>query len=159
MICPSSCTSDAVIDRGAYTKQDFDARIHGKLDGLEIEGLLQSRPSASDDSAKAVFRVEAPDSLRGITVSVDGNGVVSARLGEICKSGSSLSSIADFFLPVIEMGEAYSVEKSSDASINIRVHDDECDLVYLFSPDSPFPSRITGIFREKDIDILIVGGS
>ena len=157
LICPSSCTGGAVVDRGAYTKKDFDARLYGELDGVRIEGTLQSRPSASDESAKAVFRVEAPDSLRGITVSVDKNGVVSARLGEICKSGSSIASISDFFWPVIEMGETYSVEKGSDGSVKVRVLDDDSDLVYLFSPDARFPSRITGIFKEKDVDIAIVG--
>lgn len=157
LICPSSCTSEAAIDRSAYTKKDFDARICAELDGMRIEGLLQNMPSASDDSAGAVFRVEAPDSLRGITVSVDKNGAVSARLGEICKSDNALSSIADFFLPVVKMGETYSVEKGSDGSLKVRVCDGECDLVYLFSPDSPFPSRISGIFKEKNIDISIEG--
>ncbi len=156
LICPSSCTSTAAIDRGAYTRQNFDARICGELDGIEFEGVLQNRPHAEGEALKTVFRVESPDSLRGITVSVDKTGAVSARLGEICKSGSSISSMAYFFLPVTEMGEAYSIEKGSNGVINIRVLDDDRDLMYIFASDSRLPSRINGIFRGKVIDLSVV---
>ena len=155
LICPSSCASEAAVNRGAYTKQNFDVKIRGELDGLEIEGVLQSRPDAEGESIKALFRAEAPQSLRGITVSVDGNGCVSARLGEICKTDDSFSSIADFFLPVCEMGEPYSVEKCTDGGVKIRVCDEKCDLVYLFLPESPLPSRISGIYKGKRMDLSV----
>ena len=155
LICPSSCASEAAIDRSAYTKQDFYAKICGELDGHKMEGVLQSRPSALGESAKAIFKIEVPDSLRGITVSVDASGDVSARLGEICKTDDSLSSIADFFLPVCEMGEPYSVEKCTDGGVKIRVCDEKCDLVYLFLPESPLPSRISGIYKGKRMDLSV----
>ncbi len=151
LICPSSCTSEASIDRRAYTKSDFDAKICGELDGIRIEGILQNRPSATGDSVKALFRFESPDSLRGLTVSVSGNGSVSARLGDVCDSSDSLFSLTDFFLSVTEMGEPSSVEKNKDGGVTVRVCDENCDLKYAFSSDSPIPSQISGKYKGRSV--------
>lgn len=155
LICPSSCTGEALTDRSAYTKSNFDVRLCGELDGIRIEGILQNRPDATGKSIRALFKFESPDSLRSLTVSVNGEGGMSARLGDLSESSESLLPLADFFLPVIEMGEISSVEKNKDGGVTVRVCDENCDLEYAFSPNSLLPSQIKGKYKGNTLDLSV----
>ena len=156
LICPSSCAGDAVIDRRGYTRQDLDLRLTGTVNETKLEGRLSSRPNAEGEDSRAIFIIESPASLRGLTVTLSANGDVSARLGDITESSDAVAPLADLFMPIIEMGEISSVKKGEGGSVTVAVKDEICDLEYVFAPDSRLPSQISGKYKDKTVNILIL---
>ena len=156
LICPSSCSGDVAIDRRGYTRQDLDLRLAGTVNETKFEGRLSSRPNADGEDSRAIFIIESPASLRGLTVTLSANGDVSARLGDITESSDAVAPLADLFMPIIEMGEISSVKKGEGGSVTVAVKDEICDLEYVFAPDSRLPSQISGKYKDKTVNILIL---
>ena len=156
LICPSSCASEASVDRSLYTRQNFDAKICGTVRGMEIEGVLHNRPTAADSLAKAEFIFSEPEALKDLSLSLEADGGVSARLYGMTVTSDHIAPLANFFLPVIKMGEIKSVERSKDGEIKLCICDEDCNLEYVFLSSTLLPSRICGEYDGCMIDISII---
>ena len=152
---PVSCASRATEDRFEYSKKNFEAEISGYVNDKELSAIIQSRPGAGENDPKLTVRFTSPESLEGITVTLLANGECSARLGDVCADTNGAYGLIEPFIPLVSAGEIYSVKKNQDGSESVRICDENCDLIYVFEPNSTAPSRIYGTFSGNEIDIIL----
>lgn len=151
----ASCHSGDIEDRFDYTERNFKVEISGFIDENEVFATLYSIPGTIGDESRAMIKFHSPRALDGITVSVSKKGEYSARLGSAAVSCEWAQEIFEPFLPVIERGEIYSVRKNESGGADIRICDENCDLIYVFKQDSDAPSRIYGKISGRSIDLSL----
>ena len=151
----NSCSGEVDADRFQYTKLDFDAQIHGAIDGQEIEARLQSRPAAEDGECVLLLSFQAPSPLSGLTVSRSASGIAEVRLGELVLREIDVDGFLEPFLPLICPGDISSVKRDENGNTVVSVCDENCDITYVFSADGEMPSRIYGQYKGKMLDLFI----
>ncbi len=151
----SSCESTMTRDRSEYTKNSFKVEICGKSDEIEIGATLCSLADAKNEEIRATLRYTSPSSLDGMTVTLSANGKYSVRLNGTTADTKGSEGLIEAFRPVFEMGEIYSVTKNSSGGEDVRVCDENCDLIYVFSKNEITPSHIRGQYKGKNIDLTL----
>ena len=151
----SSCTAGATRDRAEYLKNDFSVEVSGSVGEKEIGAILQSRHDAVGNETRALVRFTSPKSLCNLVATVSADGKCNARLGDVIVDAEGLEGLVEPFSPVFEMGEIYSVTVDDDGCERVRICDENCDLIYVFEPNSTAPSRIYGTFSGNEIDIIL----
>lgn len=150
-----SCKSGGIEDRFAYTKRNFKAEIKGSVDGQEVFAVILNCPDASSDGSRTIVRFNAPDTLKGITVTLSESGSCAARLGDKAMSATWAKGLIEPFLPLVTGGEIYSVAKNDNGGQNVRICDENCDLIFVFKESASTPSHISGKISGREIELEV----
>lgn len=156
IFCSGSCSGVSLIaDPFEYTKQDFDAEIQGNIDGIDIKALLQSRPSAVGGEVSICLKFSSSESLRGLTLTRFLDGREEARLGELKVDNSNLKGLIEPFEVYFGNFTVSSQRCGDNGDIYVSVCDENCDLEYVFAPETEFPCKVSGTYNGRDVDLSV----
>ena len=156
IFCSGSCSGVSLIaDPFEYTKQDFDAEIQGNIDGIDIKALLQSRPSAVGGEVSICLKFSSSESLRGLTLTRFLDGREEARLGELKVDNSNLKGLIEPFEVYFGSFTVSSQRCGDNGEIYVSVCDENCDLEYVFAPETEFPCKVSGTYNGRNVDLSV----
>ncbi len=155
MFCSNSCSEQMVSDPFEYTEKAFDAELFGKIDGEEMGAVLQSRPNAAGEEIKVCARFIAPRGLSSITVSLTGDGITEARIGDLKIENDHLKGLLKPFESFYEHASVSSLYRGGNKKLYVTVCDENCDLEYVFAAESPYPEQIKGVYYGRKIEFSV----
>ena len=151
----SSCTRGATEERVGYADKSFRCDITGYVNGKEIEATLTHIHNPSEDGIEALVYFSSPKGVEGVTVTLSANGICNARLGDTVIESIGLKGLIYPLEPIFDVGDTYSVRKTQEGATEVRVCDENCDLKYVFLPNSSVPSQIIGKNNGAEVDFRL----
>lgn len=156
IFCSGSCSGTSAISNPfGYSNRDFNAEIQGNIDGVEIKALLQNRPSAVGEEASICLRYTAPESLEGLTLTRFCDGREEARLDELKVDNYNLKGLIEPFEVYLGSFTVSSQRRGDSGEILVSVCDENCDLKYVFAPETEYPCKVSGTFMGRHIDFSV----
>ena len=150
----SSCAAVGETDYFGYVSRDFDAKMHGQIDGDEVSLTLKNRRGA-DGGNSVTLIFDSPKALDGVVLSRSDTGEYEARLGELILHDFNAEGLFEPFLTLLHSREIASIKKDSEGRAIINVKQGEVDLEYVFSDKITHPHSIKGRVGERNIELFV----
>ncbi|MBE6583935.1 MAG: hypothetical protein E7649_02980 [Ruminococcaceae bacterium] len=159
VIC--SCSENALIsDPFEYTEGSFAAKIEGCVEEFCFCAKVTSAYGGDGGGRKITVVFSAPQSLSGMTVTVDGEKM-KARLDSIVADEWNAVALPVLIEALCQRRTPQTVRAVGGGMLEVKVCDKNCNIEYLFDEGNGIPVKISGkaegdsfLFTITDFEVL-----
>jgi len=143
-------------DLFAYSKESFSAKVEGSVDGIAIEAIVHFEAAGEGEQSRIMtVSYLAPESLKGLTVSIYSDGTARSRLGNTEIDGGIFHGFAEPFSAIRPSGDYSSVNLDSEENATVEFINDKESVKYYFKKGTRLPVKIEGRVSGRQISVRL----
>ena len=140
-----------------YCRQDFCARVSGKVDGVDIDTTVRYSPAdTAEGESVPIMTVSfsSPEGLDGLVATLYSDGKSAVRLGDYTDGSGCFDGLLLPFLLLCPSENYSSINIKDDGGAEIIFSDSGKEVSYLFGADGVL-FQITGTVGERNLELNI----